>query len=116
VEGLDKSRIAAFFYKGIDRDIDSYSAFFDNAHRKSTGLGSFLKSRDVDEVYLAGVATDYCILYSAFDAIDLGFKSVVIANACRPINLDPRDEERAFASIAAKGGQIILAKEVDVAS
>lgn len=103
---LNKEKIAACFYKGTDKDIDSYSAFFDNAGRRSTGLGEYLKSSGVTDVYLVGVATDYCVLYSALDAIDLDFKVHVITGACRPINLDPGDEERALAAIAAKGGEI----------
>src|SRR5580700_3004969 len=73
IPSLDKRSIASFFYKGTDKNIDSYSAFFDNARRKSTGLADYLKSRGVSEIYLAGLTTDYCVLYSAFDAIDLGF-------------------------------------------
>ncbi len=107
VNGLNKKQIAKFFHKGTDKNIDSYSSFFDNARLKSTGLGEYLKSQNVTDVYLVGVATDYCILYSAFDAIDLGFSVSVIAPACKPINLDPKDEERAFAAISAKGGKIL---------
>jgi nicotinamidase/pyrazinamidase len=107
VKGLNQSQITAYFHKGTDQNIDSYSAFFDNARRKSTGLGEYLKERGVTDVYLVGVATDYCVLYSAFDAIDLGFQVHVIVDACRPINLDPKDEERALLSIAAKGGEIM---------
>jgi nicotinamidase/pyrazinamidase len=107
VKGLNQSQIAAYFHKGTDQNIDSYSAFFDNARRKSTGLGDYLRERGVTDVYLVGVATDYCVLYSAFDAIDLGFQVHVIVDACRSINLDPKDEERALASIAAKGGEVI---------
>jgi len=106
VFGLNKEKIACCFFKGTDSGIDSYSAFFDNARSKSTGLGDYLKSRGVTAVYLVGVATDYCVLYSSLDAIDLGFEVHVIADACRPINLDPRDEERALAAIAARGGTI----------
>lgn len=112
VSGLDKENISSCFFKGTDKNIDSYSAFFDNARRKSTGLGDYLRSRGVTDVYLAGVATDYCVLYSTLDAIDLGFTVHVIVDACRPINLDPRDEERALAAIAAKGGKIVRADEV----
>jgi nicotinamidase/pyrazinamidase len=104
---LDKEHFASFFYKGTDKNIDSYSAFFDNARRKSTGLGAYLKSRGVKNVYLVGVATDYCVLYSAMDAIDLGFNVCVIADACRPINLDSRDEQRSFEAMAAKGAKIV---------
>jgi len=112
VSSLEKPNIASYFYKGTDKNIDSYSAFFDNAHHKSTGLGDYLKSRGIHEVYLAGVATEYCVLYSAMDAIDLGFTVYVIANACRPINLDPRDEESALKTMAAKGVKII--RSIDV--
>jgi nicotinamidase/pyrazinamidase len=111
VSSLDKTNIASIFYKGTDKNTDSYSAFFDNARRRSTGLGDYLKSRGVNDVYLAGLATDYCVLYSTMDAIDLGFTVYVIADACRPINLDSRDEERAFVAMAAKGAKIIKATD-----
>ncbi len=104
---LDKENFASFFYKGTDKNIDSYSAFFDNARRKSTGLGDYLKSRGVNDVYVAGVATDYCVLFTSLDAVDLGFNVYVIADACRAINLDPRDEQRALAAMAARGAQIV---------
>ncbi len=110
--GLDKDKIASFFYKGTDKNIDSYSAFFDNARHKSTGLGDYLKSRGVTDIYLAGVATDYCILYSSLDAIDLGFSVYVIIDACRPINLHPEDEAHAIEAIVAKGGKIITSSEL----
>jgi nicotinamidase/pyrazinamidase len=107
VSQLHQEKIAHYFHKGTDRDIDSYSAFFDNARLKSTKLGEYLKEQHVDTVYLVGVATDYCVLYSALDAIDLGFSVYVIADACRAINLHPHDEEHALQAIAAKGGTII---------
>lgn len=113
VADLDKDKIASFFYKGTDKEIDSYSAFFDNARLKSTGLAEYLKSRNVDEIYLAGVATDYCILYSALDALDLGFRVHVIIDACRPINLQPQDEQRAIDKITAKGGHIIKSRSLN---
>src|SRR6267154_2384479 len=55
VSSLDTANFASIFYKGTDKNIDSYSAFFDNAHRKSTGLGDYLKSRGVNEIYLGGL-------------------------------------------------------------
>ena len=108
ISTLDKGNIVNIFYKGTDKNIDSYSAFFDNARHKSTGLSDYLKSRGVNDVYFAGVATDYCVLYSSLDAIDLGFSAYVIADACRPINLNPHDEERAFAAMAAKGVKTVI--------
>ena len=112
VSSLDRENLASVFYKGTDPKIDSYSAFFDNARRKSTGLSDYLKSRGVTDVYLVGVATEYCVLYSSLDAIDLGFTVHVITDACCPINLDPQDESRAYAAMAAKGVKVITAKEI----
>ena len=65
VPALDRTRIAQVFKKGIDPRIDSYSAFFDNAHRRATGLGDYLKEQSVTDVYLLGLALDYCVKFSA---------------------------------------------------
>ncbi len=104
---FDHEKIAAIFHKGTDPQIDSYSAFFDNAHKRSTGLSEYLKKHHVKEVTLVGIATDYCVLYSALDAIDQGFQVTIIKAACRGINLHPHDVQNALAAIAAKGGKII---------
>lgn len=107
VPGLQKEKIASLFYKGTDKLIDSYSAFFDNAHRRSTGLYDYLASRSIDEIYVAGVATDYCVLYSVLDALELGLQVHVITDACRGINLYPGDVEAAFAKMVARGAKIV---------
>lgn len=73
--------------KGFRRDIDSYSAFFENDHRTPTGLGGYLKERGFKSIALAGLATDYCVHFSAVDARKLGFEVSVIERACRAINL-----------------------------
>jgi nicotinamidase/pyrazinamidase len=112
VRGLHDKEISRVFHKGSDKNIDSYSAFFDNARQRSTGLGEYLKGQGVTEVYLAGVATDYCILYSALDALDLGFSVHVVIDACRAINLKPQDEEHALAKITARGGHIITSEDL----
>jgi nicotinamidase/pyrazinamidase len=112
VEGLQKSQIACAFFKGTDEMIDSYSAFFDNAHLKSTGLGEYLKTHGVDEVVIAGVATDYCVLYSVLDALQLGFRVVVVTDACLAINVEPDDDKRAFAAMQAKGAKLLLSSQV----
>jgi nicotinamidase/pyrazinamidase len=100
---LDRQRIARVFHKGTDPDIDSYSSFFDNGHRKPTGLGDYLKEQGVDKVYICGLATDYCVKFSALDALDLGFKTYVIEDACRGVNLQPGDVEKAIEEMRAKG-------------
>jgi len=74
--------------KGFRREIDSYSAFFENDKTTPTGLDGYLKSRGVTTVTLAGLALDFCVYYSAIDAQALGYKVVVETDACRAIDLD----------------------------
>jgi nicotinamidase/pyrazinamidase len=85
---LDKSRITHIVKKGTDVNIDSYSAFFDNARKKSTGLDDLLKSNNVNEVYVVGLATDYCVKYTVLDAISLGYKTHLITSGCKGININ----------------------------
>ena len=74
--------------KGFRAEIDSYSAFFENDMATATGLCGYLKDRAITNVVLAGLATDYCVAWSAIDAIKLGFKTTVVLSACRAIDLD----------------------------
>jgi hypothetical protein len=74
--------------KGFRPEIDSYSAFFENDHTTPTGLEGYLRSRGVTAVTLVGLATDYCVAYSALDAARLGFKATVLEGACRAIDLN----------------------------
>jgi nicotinamidase/pyrazinamidase len=73
--------------KGFRRGIDSYSAFFENDRATPTGLGGYLKERGIQELFLAGLATDFCVGFSAIDARKLSFGVTVIENACRAIDL-----------------------------
>jgi nicotinamidase/pyrazinamidase len=88
---LNSNRIEKIFRKGTDAGIDSYSGFFDNGHRKSTGLGEWLKRRAVSEVFVCGLATDYCVKFTALDAVQSGFKTHLIEDACRGVNIHPHD-------------------------
>lgn len=108
---LDQSRIARVFRKGVDSEIDSYSGFFDNGHRRSTGLGEYLRERGVSEVYLCGLATDYCVKFTALDALSLGLKTRVIADACRGINLQPGDVDRALDQLWAAGATVVESRQ-----
>lgn len=85
---LDEHRIEAIFRKGTNPEIDSYSAFFDNDHRKSTGLTAYLRGRQVSAVYLAGLAGDFCVYYSALDALAAGFPTFIITDATRAISAE----------------------------
>lgn len=110
--GLAVERIRKVFQKGTDSRIDSYSGFFDNAHRKSTGLGDYLKEEGVKRVYVAGLATDYCVRYSALDAVELGFETYVIEDACRGVELKPGDVQRALEEMKKAGVKIIPSGEI----
>ncbi|NGX38611.1 MAG: Peroxyureidoacrylate/ureidoacrylate amidohydrolase RutB [Chlamydiae bacterium] len=107
VPGLNVDRFEKVFHKGTDLEIDSYSAFFDNAKARKTGLEEYLKSHQIDAITLVGMATDYCILYSAQDAVKLGFDVTVISDACRAINREPDDEKKAFDSMKSIGAKVI---------
>lgn len=74
--------------KGFRAGIDSYSAFFENDHQTPTGLEGYLRTRGVKAVTLVGLATDFCVAYSAIDAARLGFGATVVESACRAIDLD----------------------------
>lgn len=112
VSGLQPIKDEHIFYKGIDPNIDSYSAFFDNARFRKTGLEDFLKSLDIDEIAVVGVATDYCVLYTVLDALDLGFAVTLISDGCRAINLDPNDEKKALEKMKENGAKILTSEEV----
>ena len=84
---FDTSRIAHIFHKGTERNIDSYSTFFDNAHRRHTGLAHYLEKRGIKNIYLMGLALDYCVKYSTLDARHLGLNTYVIVDGCRGIEL-----------------------------
>ena len=111
--GWTVDRVEKVFLKGINPLIDSYSTFFDNARLRETGLEQYLRERSVDEVYIAGLATDYCVSYSALDSLDLGFKTYIITDACRGIDLKKGDVERALNLIKAKGGQMVTTDQVE---
>ena len=107
VPGLKVERFEHVFYKGTDPKIDSYSAFFDNAKKRKTGLEEYLKSHQIKEITLVGVATEYCVLYSVQDAVELGFDVTVISNACRAINLKPNDGKRALDTMKNLGAKVV---------
>ena len=104
---LHRDRIAKIFPKGTDPGIDSYSGFFDNGHRKSTGLGEWLKARNVTDVYVCGLATDYCVKFTALDAVQMGFKTHFIQEASRGVNLIADDSINAAAEMYHAGINII---------
>lgn len=101
---LQMNHIEAIFRKGMDPEIDSYSGFYDNGHKKATGLAGYLKERKVKTVYVCGLAADYCVFYTAQDALKEGFKTILIDDATRAI--DPDSFKKAKNIIQKNGGEI----------
>src|SRR5262249_27222732 len=109
---LHQEHIRKIFHKGTDPEIDSYSGMFDNWHRKSTGLGEWLKAEGITEVFLCGLATDYCVKFTALDAVKFGFKVRVIEDASRGINLEPSDVKNAIGEMERAGVLILQSADI----
>jgi nicotinamidase/pyrazinamidase len=107
---LKSAKIEAIFRKGISKEIDSYSGFYDNAHLKSTGLTGYLKEKGADELYFCGLAAEYCVYFSIIDALKEGFSATLIEDATRAISKE--DFEKAKKGILHAGGKIITASEI----
>lgn len=102
---LNMRAVEAIFRKGMDPEIDSYSGFYDNGARKSTGLAGYLRERRVHKVFVCGLAGDYCVAFTAKDALRENFDTYVIADATRPI--DMVGFQVAAEEILGAGGQLI---------
>lgn len=110
--GLETARIAHVFTKGTDREIDSYSGFFDNGRRKSTGLGDFLRERNIEQVTVLGLATDYCVKATALDACSLGFKTSLFLEACRGVELMAGDCAKAVEEMKTAGVHVVTSPDL----
>ena len=110
---VDVARAELILRKGFRREVDSYSAFFENDRRTTTGLAGYLRERGFTRVFLAGLALDFCVLWSAEDARRQGFKAVVVEDACRALDVDGSgyDTRRRLQAIGAP-----LVKSTEVTS
>ena len=108
---LDTRRVEAIFRKGVDPETDSYSAFYDNDHRRSTGLAGYLREKDITEVFGCGLAGEICVYYTIMDALSLGFSAVLIQDAARP--LDQKNYETVKSDITQNGGRIMSSTDLD---
>lgn len=102
---LNMNNVEAIFRKGMDPDIDSYSGFYDNGYKKATGMAGYLRERKVSNVYICGLAGDFCVGYTAKDALKENFKTFVIEDATRSI--DAAGFSRMKEDILSNGGQFI---------
>jgi len=104
---LNCSHFTKIFHKGVDKNIDGYSAFYDNAHLRDTGLGDYLRSEGVETIYMMGLATDYCVKFSCLDALQLGFNVCVIENGCRGIEFNSGDVAASLQAMKNAGAQLL---------
>ena len=110
--GLDRQRITHVTRKGTDPAIDSYSGFFDNGQRRATGLHEYLQGQKVTDLTILGLATDYCVKFTALDARQLGYAVHLIPEGCRGVNLKPGDADAAIREMQTAGVQILPADQV----
>lgn len=104
---LDTQRASVIIRKGMNPEIDSYSSFFDNEKLNSTGLAGFLIEKGVDKVSICGLAADFCVYYSAMDALDLGFEVEIITDATKAI--DTNEFKIKLEAFKERGGKEIFA-------
>ncbi len=109
-QGLNTRKIEAIFRKGMDKNIDSYSGFYDNGHKKNTGLAGYLRERNAGDLYFCGLAADVCVQFTIKDALKEGFSSNLIEDATRPI--DPDEFEKIKKELHGKG--CIIINESDI--
>jgi nicotinamidase/pyrazinamidase len=110
--GLVWSKAELIIRKGFRTAIDSYSAFYENDRTTPTGLGGYLKERGLQKLVIVGLATDYCVAYSALDATRLGFEVAVVLDACRAIDLNgslawAQDEMRKAGVTLAESARLV---------
>ena len=111
---LDLRFVDRVIQKGTDPLIDSYSGFFDNGRLKATGMEDFLRSRGVTQVYVMGLATDYCVKATAIDATSLGFETFLITDGSRGVNVQPGDVEAAVESMKKAGVKTVVSADIRV--
>jgi len=109
---LITSKIDLIIRKGTDENLDSYSAFLENDKKTKTGLDGYLKSLKIEKVFLCGLATDYCVFYSAIDSKNFGFETYVILDASRGVDLPKGNLEKSLNSMKQNGIKIINSKEL----
>jgi nicotinamidase/pyrazinamidase len=109
---LERRFFSLILRKGFALGLDSYSAFFENDRKTSTGLAYFLKGLGFESVCLCGLATDYCVLYSAVDALALGFRVFLVEDAVRGVDVPSGSEGRALATMRARGVTILGSRDL----
>ena len=105
--GLDTRRVERVFPKGTDPGVDSYSGLFDNGRRRGTGMVEWLRQRGAHDLWVCGLATDYCVKFTALDAVREGFGVHLLTAACRGVDISPGDCARAVEEMRVAGVEIL---------
>ena len=109
---LDMANVQLILRKGYRIELDSYSAFFENDRKTSTGLDGFLKGLGIKNIVMGGLATDYCVFYSAMDAVQQGFTVIIAEDAVRGVDIPAGSVEKAFSILRKSGVQFINSMEI----
>ncbi len=109
---LKKDHWKAIFQKGMNPQVDSYSGFFDNNRQGDTGLSKFLKEHGVKEIFVCGLAEDYCVKFTVLDGLEEGFKVHLILDATRAVNIHPDDFSKAMIEMENAGAVITHSESI----
>jgi nicotinamidase/pyrazinamidase len=110
--GLETNRASLILRKGFRPRLDSYSCFFENDRKTVTGLDGWLRNVGVSEIYFAGLATDFCVLYSVLDGLRLGYRVRVVEDAVRGVDVPPGGEARAITTMRREGAIFFSSEEL----
>ncbi len=109
---LETKRFKFILRKGMNPNLDSYSVFLENDRKSPTGMDGYLRSQEITRVFLSGLATDYCVLYSALDAVSSGFETIVVLDACCGVDVPEGNIEKAIRLMKRSGVKIISSSEL----
>jgi nicotinamidase/pyrazinamidase len=112
VDELNQAAITKIFQKGTDPGIDSYSGFYDNGHRKSTGMAEWLKEQGITDLHVLGLATDYCVKFTVLDGLQEGFNLTLVRDATRGVNLGEGDVDQAISDMEGAGARVQSSSEL----
>lgn len=107
---LEIKPIEAIFRKGMEEGIDSYSGFYDNGHKRSTGLAGYLREKGAKDLYFCGLAADICVYYTLLDALEEGFTATLIQDAAIPLLMEKYDDVKR--DVVEKGGRVAASEDI----
>ncbi len=111
-EDLNVDKIKKVVQKGTNPEIDSYSGFFDNGHLQKTELEDYLRDNNITGLYITGLATDYCVKFTALDAVNLGFDTFLVVDGIRGVDIQSGDSEKAIEEMKNAGVRVIESKDI----